>query len=77
MFAKKQILIELLLLLRTQPPPPTPNGTKSHSIVYTLLELLCCVLVDSPENARTFERLSGLAAVVRVLKGTGVAKEIR
>ena len=42
-----------------------------------MLELLCCILVDSPANSRTFEKLSGLEAVVRVLKGTGVAKEIR
>jgi hypothetical protein len=45
--------------------------------VYNILELLCCALVDCPGTARTFERLSGLEAVVRVLKGTGVAKEVR
>ncbi|ORY22905.1 cell division control protein 14, SIN component-domain-containing protein [Naematelia encephala] len=81
-----EILIDLLLLLRTQPPPTvsTPNHTsasdgspETRSIVYSILDLLCCVLVDSPVNARAFERLSGLEAVVRVLKGTGVAKEIR
>jgi hypothetical protein len=42
-----------------------------------LLDLLCCVLADSSANARTFEALNGLEAVSRVLKGTGVAKEIR
>jgi hypothetical protein len=51
-------------------PSPRP-------IVYILLELLCTVLVDSPKNARTFEKLSGLEAVVRVLKGSAVAKDVR
>jgi len=63
-----------LLLLRAH-SQPSPDGSKP--IVYSILELLFCVLVDSPVNARTFERLSGLEAVVRVLKGTGVAKEVR
>jgi hypothetical protein len=73
-----QILIDLLLLLRTQPPLPLPSGQAADkSIVYMLLDLLCCVLADSSANARTFEALNGLEAVSRVLKGTGVAKEIR
>jgi hypothetical protein len=58
----------------TLAPTPSPSP---RPIVYTLLELLCAVLVDSPQNARTFEKLSGLEAVVRVLKGTAVAKEVR
>ncbi|RXK34651.1 hypothetical protein M231_08095 [Tremella mesenterica] len=67
-----EITIDLSLLLRAQIPKDN-----ERPIVYNILELLCCVLVDSPTNAREFERLSGLEAVVRVLKGTGVAKDVR
>ncbi|WWC73901.1 uncharacterized protein I206_107873 [Kwoniella pini CBS 10737] len=68
-----EMFIDLLLLLRSQ-PPLTDN---SKAIAYTILELLFCVLVDSPKNARTYEKLGGLEAVVRVLKGTGVTKDVR
>lgn len=67
----------------TTTPATTTNSTNStlaptpRPIVYILLELLCAVLVDSPQNARTFEKLSGLEAVVRVLKGSAVAKDVR
>jgi hypothetical protein len=60
----------------TSTPTPTPSPSP-RPIVYILLELLCAVLVDSPQNARTFEKLSGLEAVVRVLKGSAVAKDVR
>lgn len=66
------MFLDLLLLLRTQPAEGTVRPT-----VYSLLDLLFCVLVDSPEHARTFEHLQGLEAVTRVLRGTGVAKEVR
>lgn len=62
---------DLLLLLRTQPsvgPRPT---------VYLVLDLLFCILVDSVPHHRTFEDLNGLEAVTRVLRGTGVQKEVR
>ena len=68
------MLIDLMLLLRAQ---TTLDAAGGKPIVYNVLELLCCALVDDPNTARTFERLSGLEAVVRVLKGTGVAKEVR
>jgi hypothetical protein len=71
------MFIDLLLLLRTQRAAPAESSEQPRPIVYTLLELLCAVLVDSPTNARTFEKLSGLEAVTRVLKGTGVAKDVR
>ncbi|KAK4689884.1 hypothetical protein P7C73_g242, partial [Tremellales sp. Uapishka_1] len=78
-----EMFIDLLLLLRTQPPSnsATPGEMDpiptSHPIVYSILDLLFCILVDSPQNARTFEKLGGLEAVVRLLKGTGVVKEVR
>ncbi|WVQ84842.1 hypothetical protein IAT38_006999 [Cryptococcus sp. DSM 104549] len=68
-----EMFIDVLLLLRSQ--PAAEDGQKQIS--YSIMELLFCVLVDSPKNARTFEKLSGLEAVVRVLKGSGVTKEVR
>ncbi|WVQ95880.1 hypothetical protein IAU59_002979 [Kwoniella sp. CBS 9459] len=68
-----EMFIDLLLLLRAQPA----MSEEQKPVAYTIMELLFCVLVDSPRNARTFEKLSGLEAVVRVLKGTGVTKEVR
>ena len=75
----------MLLLLRAQSgsvniatSPASQDSTSSpRSIVYLILELLCCVLVDSPEHARSFEKLSGLESVMRVLKGSGVTKDVR
>lgn len=80
------MFIDLLLLLRaipaeSQPAPTdihaTPSAAQAKPIVYSILELFFCILVDSPESARAFERLSGLEAVTRVLKGSTVAKEVR
>ncbi|WVQ66230.1 uncharacterized protein L199_004409 [Kwoniella botswanensis] len=68
-----EMFIDLLLLLRSQPP----MTEHSKAIAYTILELLFCILVDSPKNARTYEKLGGLEAVTRVLKGTGVTKDVR
>ncbi|KIR39087.1 hypothetical protein I307_01806 [Cryptococcus deuterogattii 99/473] len=68
-----EVFIDLLLLLRSQPP----SHESDRPISYNILELLFCVLVDSPENARRFEKLSGLEAVVRVLKGSSVVKDVR
>ncbi|XAO22083.1 hypothetical protein I312_100848 [Cryptococcus bacillisporus CA1280] len=68
-----EVFIDLLLLLRSQPP----SHESDRPISYNILELLFCVLVDSPENARRFEKLSGLEAVVRVLKGSSVGKDVR
>lgn len=63
----------MLLLLRSQGAEVTSGKT----IDYALLELLCAILVDSPDTARRFEQLNGLEAVVRVLKGTHVVKDVR
>lgn len=74
------MLIDLLLLLRAVrriPTLPATPDTKSRPIALDILELLFCVLVDSPEHTRTFERLGGLEATTRVLKGTGVDKEVK
>jgi hypothetical protein len=71
-------LIDLLLLLRSIPAAAdTKNETPSRPVVYCILELLFCILVDSPEYSRRFERLSGLEAVTRVLKGSNVCKDVR
>nr|XP_018260048.1 uncharacterized protein I303_06965 [Kwoniella dejecticola CBS 10117]OBR82206.1 hypothetical protein I303_06965 [Kwoniella dejecticola CBS 10117] len=70
-----EMFIDLLLLLRSQ--PPIDESANSKAIAYIILEMLFCVLVDSPNNARTYEKLGGLEAVVRVLKGTGVTKDVR
>lgn len=67
------MIIDLLLLLRSQAAGPSSGKT----IDYALLELLCAILVDSPETARRFEHRNGLEAVVRVLKGTHVVKDVR
>ncbi|KAL1412595.1 hypothetical protein Q8F55_000342 [Vanrija albida] len=67
-----EMFLDLLLLLRAQQP-----AEGEHPTVYVLLDLLFCILVDSPVHARTFEELSGLEAVTRVLRGTGVAKDVR
>ncbi|TYJ59163.1 hypothetical protein B9479_000152 [Cryptococcus floricola] len=67
-----EMFIDSLLLLRAQ-----PALKEDKPICYGILELLFCILVDSPKNARTFEKLSGLEAVVRVLKGSGVTKDVR
>lgn len=70
------MLIDLLLLLRSI-PVKDGNDPESRPVVYFILELLFCILVDSPEYSRVFERLSGLEAVTRVLKGSSVSKEVR
>ncbi|KAI9634770.1 cell division control protein 14, SIN component-domain-containing protein [Dioszegia hungarica] len=71
-----EMLIDLLLLLRSI-PVKDGNDPESRPVVYFILELLFCILVDSPEYSRVFERLSGLEAVTRVLKGSSVSKEVR
>ncbi|RSH80027.1 uncharacterized protein EHS24_009699 [Apiotrichum porosum] len=67
-----EMFLDLLLLLRTQ----TTEGN-ARPTAYNLLDLLFCVLVDSPEHARTFEDLQGLEAVTRVLRGTDVPKDVK
>lgn len=66
------MFLDLILLLRTQ---LSPEGKKAT--VYLLLDLLFCILVDAPHNARIFEELSGLEAVTRVLRGSGVEKDVK
>lgn len=73
-----QMFIDLLLLLRTQAPLSALDGQRApQPVVYCFLDLLFCVLVDTPTNARIFEELGGLEAVTRLLKGTGVLREVR
>ena len=72
-----QMLIDLLLLLRAVRRTPASLDRKERPIALDILELLFCILVDSPEHTRTFERLGGLEATTRVLKGSGVDKEVK
>ncbi|WVN87449.1 uncharacterized protein L203_102630 [Cryptococcus depauperatus CBS 7841] len=77
-----EMFIDLLLLLRSQtalsiPPSPTQDTAPQKAIAYTLLELFFCIMVDSPRNAKMFEKLSGLEAVVKCLKGSSVGKDVR
>ncbi|CAK9782964.1 hypothetical protein CC85DRAFT_286936 [Cutaneotrichosporon oleaginosum] len=67
-----EMFVDLILLLRTQ---LAPEGKKPT--VYLLLDLLFCILVDAPQNARMFEELSGLEAVTRVLRGSNVQKDVK
>ena len=74
------MLIDLLVVggaLRRTPSKPQATDAKERPIALDILELLFCILVDSPEHTRTFERLGGLEATTRVLKGTGVDKEVK
>jgi hypothetical protein len=41
------------------------------------LDTLLCVLVDCPELIRTFERVGGVEAIVRLLKRNGTARSVR
>lgn len=66
------MFLDLILLLRTQIPPEGQSPP-----VYLLLDLLFCILVDAPQNARMFEELQGLEAVTRVLRGSGVEKDVK
>lgn len=66
------MFLDLILLLRTQ---LSFEGRKAT--VYLLLDLLFCILVDAPRNARMFEELAGLEAVTRVLRGSGVEKDVK
>lgn len=70
--ADTQMFLDLILLLRAQVPPV---GQKAP--VFLLIDLLFCIIVDAPHNARMFEELEGLEAVTRVLRGSGVDKDTK
>ncbi|KIO32814.1 hypothetical protein M407DRAFT_13836 [Tulasnella calospora MUT 4182] len=53
---------------------PSPDVSRLASAV---LDTLLCVLVDSPPALRVFEEASGVEGVVKTLKRTGVAREVR
>ncbi|ORX37561.1 cell division control protein 14, SIN component-domain-containing protein [Kockovaella imperatae] len=75
-----EIIIDLLLLLRHQPALDAlapSEASQSVPVDHSILELLCCVLVDSTANMRTFEQLGGLEAVTRVAKGSTVPREVQ
>ncbi|KAG8852414.1 hypothetical protein FRB91_006540 [Serendipita sp. 411] len=47
------------------------------SLASAVLDILPCILVDTPESIRHFEQASGLEIVVRTLKRASVPREIR
>ncbi|BEI88795.1 uncharacterized protein CcaverHIS019_0201570 [Cutaneotrichosporon cavernicola] len=67
-----EMFIDLVMLLRSQ---LSPEGKKTT--VYLLLDLLFCILIDAPNNARMFEDLNGLEAVSRVLRGGSVERDVK
>ncbi|GMK56256.1 hypothetical protein CspeluHIS016_0300960 [Cutaneotrichosporon spelunceum] len=67
-----EMFIDLIMLLRNQ---VSLEGKKTT--VYLLLDLLFCILVDAPNNARMFEDLNGLEAVSRVLRGGSVERDVK
>jgi hypothetical protein len=74
------VLIDLLLFLRTHSAPSANQADTSattHPIALSLVELLFNVLVDCPDNARAFERLGGLEAISRVMRGSNVEKVVK
>lgn len=47
------------------------------TLALNAIDTLLCVLVDSPLALRAFEEADGVAVVVKTLKRTGVARDIR
>ncbi|KAG9004954.1 hypothetical protein FRB90_010651, partial [Tulasnella sp. 427] len=83
------LLLDILSISRHAPsqnPSPsdapadgTSNAPTSEAptLASAVLDTLLCVLVDSPVSLRVFEEASGVEAVVKTLKRTGVAREVR
>ncbi|KAG8931473.1 hypothetical protein FRC01_001253 [Tulasnella sp. 417] len=83
------LLLDILSISRHAPSQSTTsadsasgasNGTPSPNVstlASAVLDTLLCVLVDSPAALRVFEEASGVEAVVKTLKRTGVAREVR
>ena len=61
--------------INTASNPSSPNGTAT--LASSTIDTLLCVLVDAPTALRVFEEVDGVEAVVKILKRTGVAKDIR
>ncbi|KAL0950107.1 hypothetical protein HGRIS_010108 [Hohenbuehelia grisea] len=77
-----EILLDLLLASRHAPPPAAasePAPTKSASLPLTsiVIDTLLCVLVDASPALRVFEEISGLQAIVKILKRAGTPREVR
>ncbi|KAG9317738.1 cell division protein Cdc14 [Chiua virens] len=84
-----EILVALLTTSRhTSMITPTSVGSsvtgmssdKTSSIAHlssAILDTLLCVLVDSPAALRMFEDVSGVQAVVKLLKRAGTPREVR
>ncbi|KAF9450176.1 hypothetical protein P691DRAFT_665953 [Macrolepiota fuliginosa MF-IS2] len=80
-----EVLLELLLASRHLTPPNDDNRSSSTRnkqpadlpLTSTVLDTLLCILVDSPEALRGFESVSGIQAVVKILKRAGTPREVR
>lgn len=47
------------------------------SLASAVLDTLLCILVDAPPALRAFEQCNGIEGVVKTLKRTGVARDVR
>ncbi|KZS97829.1 hypothetical protein SISNIDRAFT_546875 [Sistotremastrum niveocremeum HHB9708] len=74
-----QLLLDLLTRTKHWPnhgssqPPPTELSGLALGIIDTLL----CIMVDSPDAIRAFEAVNGIEVVVKILKRSGSAKDVR
>ncbi|KAG8942696.1 hypothetical protein FRC00_011662 [Tulasnella sp. 408] len=83
------LLLDILSISRHAPSQsttstdPASGGSTStpspdvSTLASAVLDTLLCVLVDSPPALRVFEEASGVEGVVKTLKRTGVAREVR
>ncbi|KAG8906998.1 hypothetical protein FRB99_005518 [Tulasnella sp. 403] len=85
------LLLDILSISRHAPVVPVntsfpPNATSASSdpssnsppmLASAVLDTLLCVLVDCPEALRVFEEANGIEAIVKTLKRSGVAREVR
>ncbi|KAF8530916.1 cell division protein Cdc14 [Gautieria morchelliformis] len=82
-----QIFADLLTISRLISPAPLSGSTNTVSnpstanseptLASSTIDTLLCILVDAPAALRAFEEVGGVEVVVKILKKTGVAKNIR
>ncbi|EIN10961.1 CDC14-domain-containing protein [Punctularia strigosozonata HHB-11173 SS5] len=82
------VLVDLMLISRHIPPAPSRDVTMpadaqsrrpaaTPALTSMVLDTLLCVLVDAPPAIRAFEACNGIQAVVKILKRSGTAREVR
>ncbi|KAF8514836.1 cell division protein Cdc14 [Hysterangium stoloniferum] len=80
-----QLFVDLLNISRYISTPPhsisnnaasSPTNT-TNTLASGAIDTLLCVLVDSPAALRAFEQADGVEIVVKILKRTGVGRDIR